>query len=91
MEAEWERNFAPQLLGKSSSQPLEALSGWEDGLSGSLPGVVGWDDLGTLCGSLRILPCRTLDCALLEAVSKCVQSVTQTLARLGTSDCCRVR
>jgi hypothetical protein len=35
-----------------------------DGLSGRRQDTVGLDDLDRPCGSLRILPCRTLDCAL---------------------------
>jgi hypothetical protein len=52
------------ILERSFSQPSTALSEQVDGLVGNLSDVVELDDLDRLCGSRRILPCRTLGCAL---------------------------
>jgi hypothetical protein len=59
-----ERILALLILEKSFSHPSPVLSEQVDGLAGNLADVVELDDLDRLCGSRRILLCRTLGCAL---------------------------
>jgi hypothetical protein len=63
-EAQLERMLALQILETSFSQRSTVLSEQVDGLSGNLLDVVELDGLDILCGSRRILLCRTLGCAL---------------------------